>query len=315
MASDDQERFEDYLELERYIEELQAGRPAHPPRDLTPEQARIYRMAAFFRSAAPEATTPRAEFVAELRQRLLELDEEEENDDTVKLPAVRPASKSVHKTTLQPIEQPDALPSSAPQQDQPGLLPSLPAVQAERAKKRLNVSRRTLLTGGAAAAASLAAGTGLGMAVGYNQAGGGVNGPQLGSTAQKTWPPQHLLPQNEAVEWLAVTTLSQLQQVGRDALFFNAGTVVGYVILSDGDDDEKAGEVIAMSAACTHMGCIVQWNAADRQYHCPCHNGVFGEYGKPNPVPNGIKYYTSLPRMDTVIIGDTVYVGVPKKKH
>ncbi len=40
---EDQERFEDYLELERYLEELQAGHVAHPPENLTPGQARIYR--------------------------------------------------------------------------------------------------------------------------------------------------------------------------------------------------------------------------------------------------------------------------------
>ena len=61
---EDQERFEDYLELERYLEELQAGHVAHPPENLTPGQARIYRMAALFRSAGPEGTEPRPEFAA-----------------------------------------------------------------------------------------------------------------------------------------------------------------------------------------------------------------------------------------------------------
>ena len=37
----DQERFEDYLELEHFIEELQAGHTAHPPTELTPDKARI----------------------------------------------------------------------------------------------------------------------------------------------------------------------------------------------------------------------------------------------------------------------------------
>lgn len=36
MAGEDQERFEDYLELDHYIEELRAGHIAHPPRGLTP---------------------------------------------------------------------------------------------------------------------------------------------------------------------------------------------------------------------------------------------------------------------------------------
>ena len=75
MIGDDQERFEDYLELERYIEELQAGRVAHPPKDLTPSQAKIYRMAALFRSVSAEAAEPRPEFVEQLRTRLLALDE------------------------------------------------------------------------------------------------------------------------------------------------------------------------------------------------------------------------------------------------
>ena len=70
MPGEDQERFEDYLELEHYIEELQAGHVAHPPDNLTPEKANIYRMAALFRSASPEGAQPRPEFAAELKTRL-----------------------------------------------------------------------------------------------------------------------------------------------------------------------------------------------------------------------------------------------------
>src|SRR2546426_8046117 len=70
MSGEDQERFEDYLELECYIEELQAGHVARPPTELTAGQARVYRMAALFRSASPEASEPRPEFAAELQARL-----------------------------------------------------------------------------------------------------------------------------------------------------------------------------------------------------------------------------------------------------
>src|SRR5260221_5599364 len=72
MSGEDQERVEDYLELEHFIEELQAGRPAHPPDGLTPTRARIYRMAALFRSASPDEVTPRPEFAAELQARLVQ---------------------------------------------------------------------------------------------------------------------------------------------------------------------------------------------------------------------------------------------------
>src|SRR5260370_41578933 len=70
MSGEDQERVEDYLELEHFIEELQAGRAAHPPDGLTPSKARIYRMAALFRSASPDEGTPRPEFAADLHAKL-----------------------------------------------------------------------------------------------------------------------------------------------------------------------------------------------------------------------------------------------------
>ncbi|MGB8347372.1 MAG: hypothetical protein WCD86_20970, partial [Ktedonobacteraceae bacterium] len=68
----EQERFEDYLALDRYLEELEAGRTPRLPETLTPGQARIYRMAALFRSASSEAAGPRPEFAAELQARLLQ---------------------------------------------------------------------------------------------------------------------------------------------------------------------------------------------------------------------------------------------------
>lgn len=38
------------------------------------------------------------------------------------------------------------------------------------------------------------------------------------------------------------------------------------------DDD---GQTIVRSATCTHMGCIVGWNAAERTWDCPCHGSRF----------------------------------------
>lgn len=80
MSDEDRENCEVYLELERYIEELQAGYVAQPPADLTPERTRIYHMAAFFHSASPGAAEPRAEFVEALRSRLLAMSEEAKDD-------------------------------------------------------------------------------------------------------------------------------------------------------------------------------------------------------------------------------------------
>lgn len=38
-------------------------------------------------------------------------------------------------------------------------------------------------------------------------------------------------------------------------------------------DDQ--GELHAVSAVCTHLGCVVHWNAAERSWDCPCHGSRF----------------------------------------
>jgi len=42
----------------------------------------------------------------------------------------------------------------------------------------------------------------------------------------------------------------------------------------DGD-----GQAHLMSARCTHLGCIVAWNPAERTFDCPCHGSRFGTDG------------------------------------
>lgn len=51
-------------------------------------------------------------------------------------------------------------------------------------------------------------------------------------------------------------------------------------VISRGDEKiavwrDDAGALHGVSAACTHMGCTVTWNNADRTWDCPCHGSIF----------------------------------------
>lgn len=307
MAGEDQGKFEDYLELERYIEEIQAGRPAHPPQNLTPEQVRIYRMVALFRAATPAAAEPRPEFASSLRERLLALDTEEPDKEVQHLPHVQKAD--LHGPSLAAQEE-----LSAPQPQ----VAEVPTVPTERSgeRKRALFSRRNLIRGGAVAAATLAAGAGgiaIG-AVGEKAAVSQNSATPVASTTPTTgsvtnYPASIALDANVSTTWQPVTTLEAL---GAGAVRFVTSTLIGYVIRNDGDDKyADPNGIIAMSAACTHRGCIVQWQDTDRQFHCPCHGGIFTEYGTPSVSAGSLRYLDPLPRLETKIEHGQVYVKVP----
>ena len=56
-------------------------------------------------------------------------------------------------------------------------------------------------------------------------------------------------------------------------------------IVSDGGRQlavsrDDAGALQALSARCTHLGCIVSWNQAEQSWDCPCHGSRFALDGR-----------------------------------
>jgi Rieske Fe-S protein len=42
---------------------------------------------------------------------------------------------------------------------------------------------------------------------------------------------------------------------------------------------DEQNNVHAFSAVCPHMGCMVQWNAEEKSFDCPCHGSRFTKDG------------------------------------
>lgn len=128
------------------------------------------------------------------------------------------------------------------------------------------------------------------------------------TAARPSWMP--LVPDDIATTEHFVTTLDQL---GERPVPFRTGGIVGYVVRNDGErGDPVDGPVIALSAACTHMGCLLNWEDADRTFRCPCHGGVFSALGKTDATPSTIRYLAPLPRLETSIDPEgNIFVRVP----
>lgn len=68
---------------------------------------------------------------------------------------------------------------------------------------------------------------------------------------------------------------------------------------------KRGGELIVLSAVCTHLGCIVQWQQDRQDFLCPCHAGLYTAEGTvisgPPPKP--------LPRLPFTVANGVITVG------
>ena len=125
---------------------------------------------------------------------------------------------------------------------------------------------------------------------------GGLGGLLAAAAA---WPVvRYLAPRDSASASAAVTI--PLAQVPPGGAFFFEFRGRPAVVVHD-----KPGSYAAMSAVCTHLGCIVKWVDAKQQFLCPCHGGQFSAAGAVlgGPPTKGLEVYPVVVRGDQLQIG------------
>ncbi|HAD04570.1 MAG: cytochrome B6 [Desulfuromonadales bacterium GWD2_61_12] len=67
----------------------------------------------------------------------------------------------------------------------------------------------------------------------------------------------------------------------------------------------QAGEYVALSAVCTHLGCIVKWVGEKRHFLCPCHGGQFAPTGAvlAGPPPQPLASYRVIVQSGKLLVG------------
>jgi Rieske Fe-S protein len=154
------------------------------------------------------------------------------------------------------------------------------------AGSRPRVSRRGMLGRAAAAVAGLAAAGG-GLAVTYEK--GKQTGYQQEAQESQDAP---MVPADRGA-WMDTGHTAQTIPSGQ-AVRFRVGALEGFLV-NPGD----GGKVYALSASCTHMGCMLSWLESAGTFLCPCHGAQYNANGT---VLSGIARHP-LPRLQ-VHLGD-----------
>ena len=84
-----------------------------------------------------------------------------------------------------------------------------------------------------------------------------------------TWPVYRYLAPRSSATTTARVEIAEKDVPEGEAKFFEFNGASAVLLRKPG------GGLIALSAVCTHMGCIVQWEKDRQDFLCPCHGGHY----------------------------------------
>jgi cytochrome b6-f complex iron-sulfur subunit len=114
-----------------------------------------------------------------------------------------------------------------------------------------------------------------------------------------TWPVwRYLLPDRKADAETKITIARREIPSGK-AYFFSFHGQPAVVL------QPAPGQFVALSAVCTHLGCVVQWFPDKKEFLCPCHGGRFNAEGQVQggPPPKPLAHLPLTVEDDQFLVG------------
>ena len=77
------------------------------------------------------------------------------------------------------------------------------------------------------------------------------------------------------VDWISKGDIESADELQNDE-----GAIISSALKKLAVYKDIHGELHVFSASCPHLGCVVQWNADEKTFDCPCHGSRFSNEGK-----------------------------------
>ena len=94
------------------------------------------------------------------------------------------------------------------------------------------------------------------------------------AAAAVTWPLFRYLAPRSGSETAGKIVIPESEVREGEAKFFEFAGAAAVLVRKHG------GGLVAFSAVCTHLGCIVQWEKDKQDFLCPCHAGLYSANGE-----------------------------------